>query len=61
MFVESKIEIVLRGITYKNRLLLRYIHHFKSDLIINIDHMRILGNKDFMASPCLLAAGPRSL
>ena len=28
---------------YKKRLLLRCIHHFKSDLINNMDHMRILG------------------
>ena len=26
---------------YKKRLLLRFIHHFKSNLIINMDHMRI--------------------
>ena len=26
---------------YKKRLLLRCIHHFKSDLINNMDHMRI--------------------
>ena len=24
--------------------MLRFIHHFKSELINNIDHMRILGN-----------------
>ena len=28
---------------YKKRLLLRCIHHFKSDLIYNMDHMRISG------------------
>ena len=28
---------------YKNRLLLRCIHYFKSDLINNMDHMRIWG------------------
>ena len=30
---------------YKKRLLLRCIHHFKSDLIINMDHMRISGTE----------------
>ena len=30
---------------YKKRLLLRCIHHFKSDLIDNMDHMRISGTK----------------
>ena len=30
---------------YKKRLLLRCIHHFKTDLINNMDHMRILGTK----------------
>ena len=29
----------------KKRLLLRCIHHFKSDLINNMDHMRISGTK----------------
>ena len=28
---------------YKKRLLLKCIHHFKSDLINNVDHMRISG------------------
>ena len=28
---------------YKKRPLLRCIHHFKSDLINNMDHMRISG------------------
>ena len=27
----------------QKRLLLRWIHHFKSDLINNMDHMRISG------------------
>ena len=31
--------------TYKKRLLLRCIHHFKSDLINNMDRMRISGNE----------------
>ena len=30
---------------YIKRLLLRCIHHFKSDLINNMDHMRISGNE----------------
>ena len=30
---------------YKKRLLLRCIHHFKSDLINNMDHMRISGTE----------------
>ena len=30
---------------YKKRFLLRCIHHFKSDLIYNMDHMRISGNE----------------
>ena len=29
----------------KKRLLLRCIHHFKSDLINDMDHMRISGNE----------------
>ena len=28
---------------YEKRLLLRCIHHFKSDLVYNMDHMRISG------------------
>ena len=30
---------------YKKRLLLRCKHHFKSDLINNMDHMRISGTE----------------
>ena len=30
---------------FEKRLLLRCIHHFKSDLINNMDHMRISGNE----------------
>ena len=30
---------------YKKRLLLKCIHHFESDLINNIDHMRISGTE----------------
>ena len=33
------------GKKYEKRLLLRCIHHFKSDLINNMDHMRISGNE----------------
>ena len=33
---------------YKKRLLLRYIHHFKSDLIYSMDHMRIKLLKRFL-------------
>ena len=32
-------------VKYKKRLLLRCIHHFKSDLINNMDHMRISGTE----------------
>ena len=32
-------------VKYTKRLLLRYIHHFKSDLTNNMDHMRISGNE----------------
>ena len=32
-------------IIYKKRLLLRCIHHFNSDIINNIDHMRFSGNE----------------
>ena len=34
-----------RVVQIKKRLLLRCIHHFKSDLINNMDHMRISGTK----------------
>ena len=38
--------ILLRSVNeYKRRLLLRCIHHFKSDLIYNMDHMRISGTE----------------
>ena len=30
---------------FKKRLLQRLIHHFKSELINNMDHMRILGTE----------------
>ena len=30
---------------YKKRLLLRCTHHFQSDLINHVDHMRISGNE----------------
>ena len=32
-------------VEYKKRLLLRCIHHFKPDLINNMDHMRISGTE----------------
>ena len=35
---------------YKKILLLRCIHHSKSDLINNMDHMRISGTKDLQQS-----------
>ena len=35
--------IIFQNMKYKKRLLLRYIHHFKSDLINNMTHMRISG------------------
>ena len=34
-----------KSLKYKKRLLLRCIHHFKSDLINNMDHMRISGTE----------------
>ena len=37
---------MLKEVTiYKKRLLLRCIHHFKSDLVNNMDHMRISGTE----------------
>ena len=36
---------LIKQLKYKKRLLLRCIHHFKSDLINNMDHMRISGNE----------------
>ena len=33
------------SIQYKKRISIRYIDHFKSDLINNMDHLRILGNE----------------
>ena len=33
------------SLNYKKRLLLRCIHHFKSDLIYNMDHKRISGTQ----------------
>ena len=30
---------------FKKRLLLNWIHHFESDLINNMDHMRISGTE----------------
>ena len=37
--------IIMKNVKYKKRLLLRCIHHFKSDLIHNMDHMRISGTE----------------
>ena len=36
---------IIHVLNYKKRLLLRCIHHFKSDLINNMDHMRISGTE----------------
>ena len=43
MVVMLFLELII--LEYKKRLLLRYIHHFKSDLINNMDHMRISGTE----------------
>ena len=40
-----KILMLSNATIYKKRLLLRCIHHFKSDLINNMDHMRISGTE----------------
>ena len=39
---------VTSNMVYKKRLLLRYIHHFKSDLINNMDHMFDSGNEPYL-------------
>ena len=36
---------IFKLVKYKKRLLLRCIHHFKSDLIYNMDHMHISGTE----------------
>ena len=36
---------------YEKRLLLICIHHFKSDLIYNMDHMRISGYRTLISDP----------
>ena len=36
---------------YKKKLLLRCIHHFNSDLIYNMDHMRISGTETLVSDP----------
>ena len=41
----ARLYVCLLSIQYKKRLLLRCIHHFESDLINNMDHMRILGTE----------------
>ena len=33
------------GTLWSTRLLVRYLHHFKSDLINDMEHMRISGNE----------------
>ena len=40
--VKGAANLISSDSKYKKRLLLRSIHHFKSDLINNMDHMRIL-------------------
>ena len=42
---KSLLHTKIKWYEYKNRLLLRCIHHFKMDLINNMDHMRILGTE----------------
>ena len=39
------------GCFYIKSLLLRCIHHFKSDQINNMDHMRISGKKTVIGDP----------
>ena len=41
----SILEHMVKLQKYEKRLLLRCIHHFKSDLIYNMDHMRISGTE----------------
>ena len=43
--LEAKTNTVTCNSEYEQRLLLRYIHHFKSDLINDMDHMRISGTE----------------
>ena len=44
-FFSLKNSWVRTSLEYEKRLLLRCIHHFKSDLINNMDHMRISGTE----------------
>ena len=47
----------IRSYEYKKRLLLRCIHHFKSDWINNMDHMRISGTEPssvILSQKCIL-------
>ena len=44
-FILDSFYHMLNSLKYKKRLLLRCIHHFKSDLINNMDHMRISGTE----------------
>ena len=38
-------DILIKQLKYKRRLLLKMIHHFNSDLINSMDHMRISGTE----------------
>ena len=42
---EQRLVVKLFPCRYEKRLLLRWIHHFKSDQINNMDHMRISGKE----------------
>ena len=44
-FIKSLLSAGKKRLAYKKRLLLRCIHHFISDLIYNMDHMRISGTE----------------
>ena len=45
-FLYQDVDVVSLADKYKKRLLIKCIHHFKSDLINNMDHMRISGTED---------------
>ena len=40
-----------KSLKYEKRLLIRFIHHFKSDLIHNMDHMRTSGTETLISDP----------
>ena len=42
---------IIKKLKYKKRLLVRCIHHFKSDLINYMDHMRISGTEPWSVIP----------